>query len=116
MSKSSSRRQFLGALTLVGVGVGINALAMRGLRVPIMAEPRHVKHEARHPEGDFPVLAEGAFLIGTEGPSLSWRAFTPEPALRTQGVFHITIDNIHPLAILRGDGAGQIHDGSIDGP
>ena len=115
MSKSFSRRQFLGALTLVGAGVGINALAMRGLRVPIMAEPRHVKHEARHPEGDFPVLAEGAFLIGTEGPSLSWRAFTPEPALRTQGVFHITIDNIHSLATLRHDGAGQIHDESIDG-
>jgi len=114
MSKPSSRRQFLGALTLVGAGVGINALAMRGLRMPLMAEPRHVKHEARHPEGDFPVFADGAFLIGTEGPSLAWRAFTPEPVLRAQGVFHVTIDNVHPLAVLKHDGGGQIHDESID--
>ena len=94
MSKPSSRRQFLGALTLVGAGVGINALAMRGLRLPLMAEPRHVKHEAWHSEDHFKASADGAFFTGVKGPFLSWRAFTPEPTLKMQGVFQDgTVEN-----------------------
>ncbi|MAF06397.1 MAG: hypothetical protein CL389_00905 [Acidiferrobacteraceae bacterium] len=115
MSKPSSRRQFLGALTLVGAGVGINALAMRGLRVPLMAEPRHVEHQARHPEDHFSVRADGAFFTGVEGPSLSWRAFTPEPVLRVQGAFQVTLDNVHPQAVLSRAGSGQIREASRDG-
>ena len=115
MSKSSSRRQFLGALTLVGAGVGINALAMRGLRMPLMAEPRHVKHEAWHSENHFNASADGAFFTEVKGPFLSWRAFTPEPTLKIQGAFQVTVDNIHPQAILSREGEGQIQEESIDG-
>ena len=115
MSKPSSRRQFLGALTLVGAGVGINALAMRGLRMPLMAEPRHVKHEAWHSEDHFKASADGAFFTGVKGPFLSWRAFTPEPTLKMQGAFQVTVDNIHPQAILGQEGDGQIQEESIDG-
>ena len=115
MSKPSSRRQFLGALTLVGAGVGINALAMRGLRMPLMAEPRHVKHEAWHSENHFNASADGAFFTEVKGPFLSWRAFTPEPTLKIQGAFQVTVDNIHPRAILSREGEGQIQEESIDG-
>jgi len=115
MSKPSSRRQFLGALTLVGAGVGINALAMRGLRVPLMAEPRHVEHQARHPKGGFAVEGEGAFFTTIEEDVLAWRAFTPEPVLSVQGAFHVTLDNVHPQAVLGSEGGGQIQEVSVDG-
>ncbi len=100
---------------MVGAGVGINALAIRGFRMPFMAEPRHVKHSARHPDEHFTVSADGAFYTGMEGSLLSWRAFVPEPTLTMQGVFRVTVDNIHPQAILRREGGGQIREESIDG-
>ena len=83
--------------------------------MPLMAEPRHVKHEAWHSENHFNASADGAFFTEVKGPFLSWRAFTPEPTLKIQGAFQVTIDNIHPRAILSREGEGQIQEESIDG-
>lgn len=100
MSDSSPRRQFLTSLALVAAGTGVSALAMRGLRLPFMPEPRHVSHEAGHPLHDFRVVADGAFFLRSDETTLHWRAFSPEPLMKVRGSFAIRIDNLHPDAVL----------------
>ncbi len=115
MSTRSNRREFLGYLGLVGAGVGVNALAMRGLRMPLMAEPRRVAHTAQHPRELFFVQGNGAFSLEVREDTLAWRAFAPEPILHVRGNFKITLDNVHPLATLQHTGNGTIQDESVNG-
>ncbi|MGB1683018.1 MAG: hypothetical protein ACPHEQ_02395, partial [Arenicellales bacterium] len=82
MAASSPRRQFLTSLALVAAGTGLSALAMRGVRLPFMPEPRHVSHQAMHRSGTFAVAADGAFFVRDDEVSLLWRAFAPEPRLQ----------------------------------
>ena len=100
MAASSPRRQFLTSLALVAAGTGLSALAMRGVRLPFMPEPRHVSHQATHRSGTFAVAADGAFFVRDDEASLLWRAFEPEPRLQVTGRFDLHLDNIHPDAVL----------------
>ena len=115
MTTSSPRRQFLGSLALIAAGTGISALAMRGLRVPFMPEPRHVPAIATHPSRRFSSEGDGAFLIGSYPEHLAWRAFTPEPILHVHGDFEITLDNVHRSAALEVDGPLSKLDERIEG-
>ena len=115
MSIPFSRREFLGYLALVGTGVGANTLAMRGMRIPLALEPRHVPHAARHPDRGFVVRGNGAFPLAIEEDAYAWRAFAPEPVLRIEGDFKVTLDNVHPLAALDVSGSGTISEEKVTG-
>ncbi len=115
MSTPFSRREFLGTLALVGAGVGANALAMRGMRIPLALEPRHASHSAGHPDRGFAVHADDAFPLAIHEDALAWRAFAPEPVLRIKGDFKVTLDNVHPLAALEVSGSGIISEEKVAG-
>lgn len=115
MSTPFSRREFLGYLALVGAGVAANALAMRGMRIPLALEPRGTRHAARHPDRGFAVHADGAFPLAIDEDAYAWRAFAPEPVLRIEGDFKVTLDNVHPLAALDVSGSGIISEEKVTG-
>lgn len=115
MSTPFSRREFLGYLALVGAGVGANALAMRGMRIPLALEPRRAPHVARHPDRGFAVHGNDAFPLAIHEDALAWRAFAPEPVLRIEGDFKVTLDNVHPLAALDVSGSGIISEEKVTG-
>ena len=115
MSTPFSRREFLGYLALVSAGVGANALAMRGMRIPLALEPRGVPHAARHPDRGFTVHGNGAFPLAIDEDAYAWRAFVPEPVLRIEGDFKVTLDNVHPLAALYVSGSGIISEEKVAG-
>ena len=115
MSMPFSRREFLGYLALVSAGVGANALAMRGMRIPLALEPRHASHSAGHPDRGFAVHADDAFPLAIHEDALAWRAFAPEPVLRIKGDFKVTLDNIHPRATLDVSGNGNVSQEAVAG-
>ena len=115
MGTPFSRREFLGYLALVGAGVGANALAMRGMRIPLALEPRRVPHVAHHPDRGFTVHGNGAFPLAIHEDAYAWRAFAPEPVLRIEGDFKVTLDNVHRLATLDVSGSGIISEEKATG-
>ncbi len=115
MDTPFSRREFLGYLALVATGVGANTLAMRGMRIPLALEPRSAPHTARHPDRGFVVHGNGAFPLAIEEDAYAWRAFVPEPVLRIEGDFKVTLDNVHPLATLDVSGSGTIREEKVTG-
>ena len=103
-----SRRALVGYLALTGASVYAGAGAMRGLRIPPILDPRAAPRTAHHSDSNFSASAEGAFFQQVDGDALTWRAFEPEPILKTKGTFHLRLDNIHPGATLEVSGPGRV--------
>ncbi|HJP08610.1 MAG: metallophosphoesterase [Arenicellales bacterium] len=102
---SGTRRAFLGYTALAGATVLAGAAGMRGVRFPpLRFDPDPVPRSARHSRLGFGAQGNGAYFQREDEDQLVWRAFVPEPILRTNGTFTLRVGNIHPQAHLTVEG------------